>query len=54
MPSQVMRSIVKQIIKLHEALSAIFPASQVEVIVFNWSRESQDMFSVICTIAMIF
>lgn len=31
MPSQVMRSIVKQIIKLHEALLAILPASQVEV-----------------------
>ncbi|CAB4008720.1 vacuolar sorting-associated 54-like [Paramuricea clavata] len=32
MPSQVMRNIVKQITKLHEALLAIFPATQVEIV----------------------
>ena len=31
MPSQVMRTIVKQIIKLHEALCSILPVNQVEV-----------------------
>ncbi|XP_046847632.1 vacuolar protein sorting-associated protein 54-like isoform X2 [Xenia sp. Carnegie-2017] len=33
MPSQVMRTIVKQIIKLHEALCSILPVNQVEIVI---------------------
>ena len=41
MPSQAMRSAVKQITKLHESLTLVLPETQVEVNVFALSLVSR-------------